>query len=180
MITLRPAIWPDDLAALSMLNTSFETSKVYRVVCDGLSFQIDETKVDPPLRKSYDIDEREGWDYAVIAESSCVIAESGGVLVGFAAAEYQQWNRRAVIWHLYVSPGHRRLGIATQLLGALTDYAKNAGARCLWLETQNVNYPAIQFYLRSGFRLCGLDDTLYDPATVDPQEVALYFTRPLE
>jgi ribosomal protein S18 acetylase RimI-like enzyme len=34
---------------------------------------------------------------------------------------------------------------------------------CLWLETQNVNYPAVQFYRRMGFRLCGLDETLYRP-----------------
>jgi ribosomal protein S18 acetylase RimI-like enzyme len=35
--------------------------------------------------------------------------------------------------------------------------------RCLWLETENVNYPAIGFYRRAGFRLCGLDDILYRP-----------------
>jgi ribosomal protein S18 acetylase RimI-like enzyme len=51
-------------------------------------------------------------------------------------------------------------------------------ARCLWLETQNVNGPAIALYLRQGFRLGGFDDTLYDPA-VDPDEVALLFTHPL-
>lgn len=173
MITLREAKLPDDLAALATLDTAFETNKIYQVLQDGLSFRLAEAEVKPPLRKVYDISDQEEWNYAVIAESC-------GTVAGFAAAEYQQWNRRAVIWHLYVSPDHRRLGIATQLLTALNGFAKSAGARCLWLETQNVNYPAIQFYLRSGFRLCGLDDTLYDPEAVDPQEVALYFTRSLE
>jgi len=44
-----------------------------------------------------------------------------------------------------------------------------------------VNYPAIQFYRRLGFRLCGLDETLYRPddsASV-PGEVALFFARDL-
>ena len=172
MITLRPAKLPDDFAALTALDKWFETNWIYRVVQENLSFRLIEVEVVPPFRKAYDISENEAWDYAVIAES-------GGDIAGFAAVEYQRWNRRAVIWHLYVSPDHRCLGIATQLLAAIDDYARNAGARCLWLETQNVNYPAIQFYLRSSFRLCGLDDTLYDPDIVDPQEVALYFTRPI-
>jgi ribosomal protein S18 acetylase RimI-like enzyme len=75
-----------------------------------------------------------------------------------------------------------RAGIGTALLEALDRRARASGARCLWLETQNINYPAIQFYRRSGFRLCGLDDTLYDPErdpTTGPDEVALFFTRPL-
>jgi ribosomal protein S18 acetylase RimI-like enzyme len=54
-------------------------------------------------------------------------------------------------------------------------------ARCLWLETQNINYPAVQFYRRMGFRLCGLDETLYRPGMPGllPAEVALYFSRDL-
>lgn len=47
---------------------------------------------------------------------------------------------------------------------ALAGHARQVtAARCLWLETQNVNYPAVQFYLRLGFELCGLDQTLYAP-----------------
>jgi ribosomal protein S18 acetylase RimI-like enzyme len=73
-------------------------------------------------------------------------------------------------------------GSRRRLLDALDERARTSGARRLWLETQNVNYPAIQFYYRSGFRLCGLDDTLYDPEsdpTIGPDEVALFFTRPI-
>ena len=54
-----------------------------------------------------------------------------------------------------------------------------AGARCLWLETQNTNYPAIQFYQHVGFRLCGLDESLYDPAGPGRNEIALFFVREL-
>ena len=51
--------------------------------------------------------------------------------------------------------------------------------RCSWLETQNVNYPAAQFYRRLGFRLCGLDETLYRPGIPGmlPGEVALYIQQ---
>jgi hypothetical protein len=44
-----------------------------------------------------------------------------------------------------------------------------------------VNYPAVHFYLRMGFQLCGLDETLYRPSDPGllPGEVALYFARDL-
>jgi hypothetical protein len=58
-------------------------------------------------------------------------------------------------------------------------YAKGTEARCLWLETQNTNYPAIQFYHRAGFRICGLDESLYDPQGPGRGEVAVYFAREL-
>ena len=45
-------------------------------------------------------------------------------------------------------------------------------------ETQNVNHSAVQFYLAAGFRLCGLDDSFYDPVE-HPGEVALFFARNL-
>jgi hypothetical protein len=51
-------------------------------------------------------------------------------------------------------------------------------AACLWLETRNVSYPAVQFYLRMGFQLCGLDQSLYRPEPhILPGETALYFSR---
>jgi ribosomal protein S18 acetylase RimI-like enzyme len=52
-------------------------------------------------------------------------------------------------------------------------------ARCLWLETQNVNYAAIQFYQQLGFQWCGLDTTLYDSQESAAGEIALFFARPL-
>ena len=58
----------------------------------------------------------------------------------------------------------RGVGIGRALLQAIEPIARAAGALRLWLETQNVNYPAIRFYRRQGFRLVGLDESLYDPA----------------
>ena len=39
-----------------------------------------------------------------------------------------------------------------------------------------MNYPAVQFYLASGFYLCGLDESFYDPIEL-PGEFALFFAR---
>ena len=51
--------------------------------------------------------------------------------------------------------------------------------RCLWLETQTSNHPAIGFYQRAGFTFCGLNTMLYDPTEVAPEEVALYLSHQL-
>jgi len=111
-----------------------------------------------------------------------LVACIGPEMTGFGELQFESWNGRARIEHLYVSGRFRGAGVGRALIEALGARARReASARCLWLETQNVNYPAVQFYRRMGFRLCGLDETLYRPGDPHllPGEVALYFARDL-
>jgi ribosomal protein S18 acetylase RimI-like enzyme len=171
-MVVRVARWPDDEAQIAKVDTSFTTDRVYRVAAHGLGFRLREEKVAPPITKTYVVPRLAGSDRLLVAEHR-------GALVGFGEVELASWNQRATITHLYVSPGHRGRGVGAALLEALDERARRAEARCLWLETQNVNYPAVQFYRRRGFRLCGLDEALYDPAS-HPGEVALFFVRALQ
>jgi ribosomal protein S18 acetylase RimI-like enzyme len=178
MLTIRPTEWPGDRPVLAAIDTSFTTDRIYRLVREALSFRLVEELVNPPLTKRYAFDptdpaERRNWDFAAIAEVD-------GELAGFAAVQYIAWNRRAALWHLYVMPRYRRQRVGMQLLAAVDDFARSAQARCVWLETQNTNYPAIQFYRRAGFTFCGFDESLYDPAHQEREEVALFFARPIE
>ena len=63
------------------------------------------------------------------------------------------------------------------LVTAAIDAAHERNARCLWTETQTVNYAAVQFYRSVGFQWCGLDTSLYDPSQSGQDEVALFFSR---
>ncbi len=176
-LALRSFRYPQDADALAKLDTSFTTERIYRPVYGALSFQLREERVDPPLYKRYPLEvenpaERVVWDYAVIAEEA-------GETVGFLAAQYTEWNRRVILWHLYVAPSHRRKGVGAKLLEAVEAYARSVRARCLWLETQNINYPAIQFYQRAGFAFCGFDSSLYDQSELEQEEIALFFARPI-
>ena len=54
------------------------------------------------------------------------------------------------------------------------------GARCLWLETQDVNYDAIQFYQRVGFQWRGLDRSFDEHDGSATDETAVFFMRLLE
>ncbi len=175
-VVVRVAVSPGDVEAISRIETSFSCDRIYRVSRCDLGFHLEEERVGTPVEKTYPLPSLTLSDRLFVA---CV----GDETVGFGELAFESWNGRARIEHLYVSATHRGRGAGRALLHALDERAREEGAavRCLWLETQNVNYPAIQFYRRLGFRLCGLDETLYrpdDPALV-PGEVALFFARDL-
>lgn len=174
MIVTRSIRLPADAEAVNALDRSFVATTGYelrrRTVSDGVVAGVDlvgpiETE---PRHKRYDMTAREGG----------LVARRDGVIVGYAHVSYQAWNRRAEIGDFYVTASVRRSGVGAALMAAAIRRARQTPARCLWLETQNTNGPAITFYLRQGFTLCGFDDTLYDPEQ-HPGEVALYFSRPL-
>ena len=175
MVTLRRARWPDDVVAVANLDTGFVTDRIYRLMRNEWSSELVAEANIAPLAKRYPLNvvdqkERSQWDCAVVAEA-------GGTISGFLAAQYQAWNRRLIIQHLYVEPSNRGRGVGISLLDYADEHARKTGARCLWLETQNVNFPAIQFYLKYGFHYCGFDESLYDPIGLDSDEVALFFSK---
>ncbi len=176
VISLRGLRWTEDREPLLALDASFTTDRVYRVVATGTSFVLEDVAIAPPLHKVYyiadDVDSLPQFDHVVVAE---VDARIGGM----AALKFDSWNRRAVLWHLYVTPAYRGRGIGRALMNDVVQTAQHWQARCVWLETQNVNYPAIQFYRQLGFQWCGLDMTLYDSQGPAASETALFFARTL-
>lgn len=177
MPTIRPVILPADQAPILQLDRAFVTERIYRVAHTADSFALIEETVAPPLRKVFpladDFPAAAPWDIGFVAEEA-------GRVVGFGACSHHAWNRRTEIAHLYVARGARGQGIGRALLAAIDGAAREAGSRALWLETNNLAHPAIAFYRRLGFVLCGLDRSLHDPAGPVAGEVALYFARPLD
>jgi ribosomal protein S18 acetylase RimI-like enzyme len=173
-VLVRVADSAADLEAIGLIDISYVTGRIYRVHRDGLAFRLDEERVDPPVTKTYP---RPALDLSDDLLVACV----DGEIVGYGELRFESWNGRAAIEHPYVSARRRGQGVGRSLINALAERAaSHPSARCLWLETQNVNFPAVQFYLRMGFRLCGLDQTLYQPGPhILPGEIALYFSRDL-
>ena len=177
MPRLRPLEWPRDEASLAGFDLAVTTGTVHAVVQVGFGIPVlslEEQTVDPPLVKRYAVD----WS-ELPAATHVRIAEQGGIAVGVAALEWRGWNRRAELTHLYVDAGARGRGVGAALLADARATAEGWGARCLWVETQQVNAPAVRFYRRHGFTWCGADLTLYDPHEA-PGEVALFFALPLD
>jgi ribosomal protein S18 acetylase RimI-like enzyme len=176
MVTLRPARLPDDRASILAIDRSFTSDRVYHVRRTPDSFALEAVAVDSPIRKEMPLAEYLGdeqmWEEAIVAED-------GGTIIGFAAYAHHAWNHRAELWHLYVDAARRGEGIGRQLVEAVVTAAQAAGMRAVWLETSNLAYPAIQFYRRLGFALCGLDISLYGPTGAGAGETALYFALDL-
>jgi GNAT superfamily N-acetyltransferase len=132
-----------------------------------------EVTAEPPIHKSYslaaDIDLFPNHDWVQIAEHDHEV-------VGVAALTIEAWNQRAVLRHLYVTSAARGIGVGHALVTAAIGFARDRRARCIWVETQTINYRAVQFYRNMDFAWCGFDTSLYDP---NDDEVALFFSREL-
>jgi ribosomal-protein-alanine N-acetyltransferase len=76
--------------------------------------------------------------------------ESGGVdLVGYAATSIV--SDIAELQRIAVADGHRRRGVATQLLAAVQGEAMLRLADRILLEVREDNHPALGFYASAGF-----------------------------
>ena len=63
----------------------------------------------------------------------------------------------ATIWGVYVRPEARGLRIAEQLVTTCLDWARTHGAMYAKLAVNAVNAPALNCYLRCGFRVYGVE-----------------------
>lgn len=176
MIALRHLQWPADRDSLLALDTSFTTDLIYRIKQTKRSFALEEIAICPPVKKDYPL---AGEFDALLACDWVKVASDTERIIGLAAMSVEQWNRRGVLHHLYVATAARRRGAGRVLVEEALREAGRQGARCLWVETQNTNYRAIQFYERLGFVWCGLDTTLYIPGGAGAEEIGLFFMRPL-
>jgi ribosomal protein S18 acetylase RimI-like enzyme len=164
-----------DRRAISAIDTSFETSVVFDVVVGQRSIELVERPLPNPLRKSYPMGDAfaawSTWDTGFCAED-----ERG--VYGFAAVEYEAWHARLVLWHLYIDRARRREGIGRALIARVEEYGRTLGAQRIWLETTSVNVPGVLAYERLGFRVVGLDETVYDTLPY-ADEAAIYLAKSL-
>jgi ribosomal protein S18 acetylase RimI-like enzyme len=174
VISLRPLRWPDDTPQLLALDASFKTDHVFELAQTDHEVRLIELSADPPIHKSYSL----ATAVAAMPSYDWVrVCEHDNELAGMAALTVEACNRRAVLNHLYVSREARRTGVGRALVTAAVEAARDRNARCLWVETQTTNYPAVQFYQSMNFVWCGFDTSLYDPNDVGVREVALFFSR---
>jgi ribosomal protein S18 acetylase RimI-like enzyme len=79
-----------------------------------------------------------------------------------------------------VSEKHRRLKVGKRLMESVIELAKSKGFRAVVLETQNTNVPAIEFYMKCGFELDGIDLSYYTNNDVESGELAFFMKRKLK
>jgi GNAT superfamily N-acetyltransferase len=172
-LRIRPIHRQRDRAAACAIDTSFETDQIYEVVAGARSLELALRQLAAPRAKRYPMADAfaawSTWDTGWVAEID-------GAVCGIAAVEHEAWHARLVLWHLYVTRPRRRDGVGRALLAAAEEHGRGLGARTVWLETTTVNVPGIAAYERLGYRLCGVDTTLYDTLPYE-DEAAVYLSK---
>ena len=136
-------------------------------------------QLDSPYIKRWErSDEEEQQRYQqYAAEGYSLGAYDGDRLIGYALTEPRRWNHTLWVWEFHVDETYRRRGIGRQLMEALAEKASQAGFRCLGLETQSTNVPAISFYRAAGFEIDAIDLSLYTNTDIIDGEVAIFMKR---
>lgn len=96
-------------------------------------------------------------------------------LMGWIIGEHRTWNNSFYIENILISEKLRRNGAGALLIKNAVREARQLNCRIIELETQNTNFPAIQFYRRLGFSITGLNTRLYENA----EETAVFMTLDL-
>jgi putative acetyltransferase len=93
----------------------------------------------------YDQDQREAWASTIGDESALLrrfdgaavlISEIGGEIVGFGSLK-----NTGKIDMVYVHPNFGRRGVASRLIGALSDFAKSKSTKVLTVDASDVSRP---------------------------------------
>jgi ribosomal protein S18 acetylase RimI-like enzyme len=96
-------------------------------------------------------DEWERLRVAIAGDALVLIAELDSEVVGYAVAR-QRRPRAAHLHDIYVRPQVRRMGVAKELLAAVTTEMRNRGAEMLTLGVDLQNTVARTVYRRLGFQ----------------------------
>jgi GNAT superfamily N-acetyltransferase len=127
---------------------------------------------------------RAGFWAARVAESETAttgaifVALDAGRGVGMAGGFVPEDSHAdAMLWGMWVEPTARQRGVGRELLGAVADWAREAGAErlTLALAQDEASRPAAALYRRLGFAETGEAE----PLESDPSSIALLMSRPL-
>ncbi len=96
-----------------------------------------------------------------------------GDVLGYLEVDRESWSNRLRITEILVFDEYRRRGYGTVLINKAKEIAKVEGSREIILETQSCNTKAIDFYMKNGFIVNGIDLSCYSNDDVEKKEVRL-------
>jgi ribosomal protein S18 acetylase RimI-like enzyme len=108
-----------------------------------------------------------------------LVVEEDGRLIALLDSEVESWRRVLRVWNLLVDQEYRRRGIGTELMQRAEQFGVDRRCRAISVETQATNWPALAFYIKMGFEVCGVDDHYYTNRDLERKEVALFLYREL-
>lgn len=160
-------------------HNGYTTDRIYAVssieYSNSFEFTLREKSLSYTKTWETDADELEDLN-SIIEKGHSFGIYADDELQGWLIGEHRTWNNSFYIENILVNEKQRRQGIGIMLIKSAIKEARRLNCRVIELETQNTNYPAIQFYRRMGFNITGINTRLYD----DPNEIALFMTLDIE
>jgi ribosomal protein S18 acetylase RimI-like enzyme len=178
--TIRPAT-EADLPALVQLDYSYAADRLLHFARQGeppqhtFRFQW-RAQPSAPRRPGYQYTiDPGGLERAPLFD----VAEVEGQVVGLVIVLIHGFNNAGEVTDLGVHLPFRRRGIGAALMQRALDFARMKNLRGVWVEPQNDNADAIEFYLSLGFRLAGFNDRMYSNRDDELQQITLFMTKEL-
>ena len=107
------------------------------------------------------------------SEAFGISLREGEAPVGYLEVWTEEWNGRLRICNLLIREGFRGRGLGQALIEHAKKLAAERGLRCVVLETQSCNVPAIDFYRKCGFRFAGTNLYFYSNEDIREDEVMM-------
>jgi ribosomal protein S18 acetylase RimI-like enzyme len=180
-ITVRRAT-EADFEAISHFDLTYPANRYLHIERSGMppehTFALSWREHDVPHEDyaTYSVERLRG---AITRADLFLIAEADGVLAGLLMIMLPNWTDAAEITDLAVDRPLRGLGVGRALVQAALDWGRERSKRSLWVEPRANDAPAIEFYLRNGFRISGFNDRLYSNNDDSPGRQTIYMHREL-
>lgn len=176
MITIRP-LTTVDLTTLSRVISGYESNEKYVVSWDDSAeasyFTLRLVDLLYPYVKRFPLEDPSHY-VEIIKAGYSLAAYDSNKLVALALANIQSWNNTFWLHEFHVQKGYQGRGIGRQLMNAVKTTARAKHTRAIVCETQTTNVPAIRFYRTMGFKIEGVDVSLYSNHDLCDPEVALF------
>ena len=131
------------------------------------------TALEPALFADDAWSEQTWWaELAGRPRRSYVVAEQGGVVVGYAGVD--RHGEVADVMTIAVAPEAQGQGLGSLLMDWLVDAARCGGAEHLMLEVRADNTAAQQLYSKMGFAMLTVRRRYYQPGDVDAHIMRLH------
>ncbi|MFO7792881.1 MAG: GNAT family N-acetyltransferase [Candidatus Saliniplasma sp.] len=164
----------EDIDEYVEIPITFEVNRIYdvRLIHQGLGgIKLVEKELDESYMKDYGDDsdikrlqkefDTTNWGFFTALFENEVV---GGVIIAYDTEGVNMLSGRndiAVVWDIRVHPEFRGKGIGHSLFQKAVEWSKKRDCKLLKVETQNVNVPACNFYVKEGCRLGCVDRYAY-------------------
>lgn len=153
----------------------YETDKIFSVstIKMGSSFEFSLREKTQYYKKVWETND-EDIDHLneIINQGNSFGAFENDELIGWMICDFRAWNNSLFIENILICEKFRRQNIGKLFIKNVNRKARELQCRLVELETQNTNYPAIQFYQKAGFSITGINTKLYTDST----ETALFMS----